>query len=140
MAHTPPHPSSRGRGAPQPRASATRTCPKRANFRFTHSTSGWSGVDGKPSNGTSLGRNQCGSSSGSVAAIAAALRQVAIGTETDGSDRLPGRCQRRRRHRPTLGLVSRTGVVPISAGQDTRRAADPVRGRRDNTWLQASDR
>ncbi|HEU5471441.1 MAG TPA: amidase [Actinophytocola sp.] len=90
-----------------------------ANFRSTRSTSGWSGVGGQTNNPHVLDRNPCGSSSGSGAAIAATLAQVAIGTETDGSIVCPSSANGIVGHKPTLGLVSRTGVVPISAQQDT---------------------
>jgi amidase len=90
-----------------------------ANFRSTHSTSGWSGVGGQTNNPYVLDRNPCGSSSGSGAAIAATLAQVAIGTETDGSIVCPAGANDIVGHKPTLGLVSRSGVVPISAEQDT---------------------
>jgi len=90
-----------------------------ANFRSTHSTSGWSGVGGQTNNPYVLDRNPCGSSSGSGAAIAASLAQVAVGTETDGSIVCPAGANDIVGHKPTLGLVSRTGVVPISAEQDT---------------------
>jgi amidase len=90
-----------------------------ANFRSTHSTSGWSGVGGQTNNPYVLDRNPCGSSSGSGAAVAATLAQVAIGTETDGSVVCPAGANDVVGHKPTLGLVSRTGVVPISAQQDT---------------------
>jgi amidase len=90
-----------------------------ANFRSTHSTSGWSGVGGQTNNPYVLDRNPCGSSSGSGAAIAASLAQVAIGTETDGSIVCPSGANDIVGHKPTLGLVSRSGVVPISAEQDT---------------------
>ncbi|TWP50568.1 amidase [Lentzea tibetensis] len=90
-----------------------------ANFRSFRSTSGWSGVGGQTSNPHVLDRNPCGSSSGSGSAIAATLAQVAIGTETDGSIVCPSGATGIVGHKPTLGLVSRTGVVPISAEQDT---------------------
>ncbi|RSM77270.1 amidase [Kibdelosporangium aridum] len=90
-----------------------------ANFRSTRSTSGWSGVGGQTNNPFVLDRNPCGSSSGSGAAIAASLAQVAIGTETDGSIVCPSGANGIVGHKPTLGLVSRSGVVPISAEQDT---------------------
>lgn len=90
-----------------------------ANFRSTHSTSGWSGVGGQTNNPYVLDRNPCGSSSGSGAAVAATLAQVAIGTETDGSIVCPAGANDIVGHKPTLGLVSRSGVVPISAEQDT---------------------
>jgi amidase len=90
-----------------------------ANVRSTRSTSGWSGVGGQTNNPFVLDRNPCGSSSGSGAAVAASLAQVAIGTETDGSIVCPAGANGIVGHKPTLGLVSRTGVVPISAEQDT---------------------
>ena len=90
-----------------------------ANFRSTHATSGWSGVGGQTNNPYVLDRNPCGSSSGSGAAVAATLAQVAIGTETDGSIVCPSGANDVVGEKPTLGLVSRTGVVPISAEQDT---------------------
>ena len=90
-----------------------------ANFRSTRSTSGWSGVGGQTNNPYVLDRNPCGSSSGSGAAVAATLAQVAIGTETDGSIVCPAGANDIVGHKPTLGLVSRTGVVPLSAEQDT---------------------
>jgi amidase len=90
-----------------------------ANFRSTHSSSGWSGVGGQTNNPYVLDRNPCGSSSGSGAAIAATLAQVAVGTETDGSIVCPAGANDIVGHKPTLGLVSRSGVVPISAEQDT---------------------
>lgn len=90
-----------------------------ANFRSTHSTSGWSGVGGQTSNPYVLDRNPCGSSAGSGAAEAAALAQVSIGTETDGSVVCPSGANGIAGEKPTLGVVSRTGVIPISAQQDT---------------------
>ncbi|SHG24045.1 amidase [Streptoalloteichus hindustanus] len=90
-----------------------------ANFRSTKPTSGWSAVGGQTSNPHVLDRNPCGSSSGSAAAVAASLAQVAIGSETDGSIVCPAGMNGVAGHKPTLGLVSRTGVVPISSEQDT---------------------
>jgi amidase len=90
-----------------------------ANFRSTNSTSGWSGVGGQTHNPYVLDRNPCGSSSGSGAAVAASLAQVAIGTETDGSIVCPSGTNGVVGHKPSLGLISRTGVAPISAEQDT---------------------
>ena len=90
-----------------------------ANFRSTQSSSGWSGVGGQTNNPYALDRNPCGSSSGSGAGIAATLAQVAIGTETDGSIVCPSGANGLVGVKPTLGLVSRTGVVPLSAQQDT---------------------
>lgn len=90
-----------------------------ANFRSTHSTSGWSALGGQTVNPHVLDRNPSGSSSGSGVAVAAALAQVAIGTETDGSIVGPGGANGVVGLKPTIGLVSRSGVVPISGRQDT---------------------
>lgn len=90
-----------------------------ANFRAAKPTSGWSAVGGQTHNPYVLDRNPCGSSSGSGAALAASLSQVAIGTETDGSIVCPAGMNGVVGHKPSLGLVSQTGVVPISAEQDT---------------------
>ncbi|WP_448619219.1 amidase family protein [Geodermatophilus sp. URMC 65] len=90
-----------------------------ANFRGDDATSGWSAVGGQTNNPYVLDRNPNGSSSGSAVAVAAALTQVAIGTETDGSIVSPGGTTGVVGLKPTLGLVSRNGVVPISAEQDT---------------------
>ena len=90
-----------------------------ANFRSTNSSSGWSGVGGLTNNPYVLDRNPCGSSSGSGAGVAANLATVAIGTETDGSIVCPSGQNGAVGIKPTLGLVSRSGVVPISAEQDT---------------------
>jgi amidase len=90
-----------------------------ANFRAAKPTSGWSGVGGQTNNPYVLDRNPCGSSAGSGAAVAASLAQVAIGSETDGSIVCPAGMTGLVGHKPTLGLVSRTGVVPIAAEQDT---------------------
>ncbi len=90
-----------------------------ANFRAAKPTSGWSGVGGQTNNPYVLDRNPCGSSAGSAAGVAASLAQVAIGSETDGSIVCPAGMTATVGHKPSLGLVSRTGVVPISAEQDT---------------------
>ena len=90
-----------------------------ANFRSTNSSSGWSAVGGLTNNPYVLDRNPCGSSSGSGAAVAASLAQVAIGTETDGSIVCPSGANAVVGIKPTLGLVSRSGVVPLSLQQDT---------------------
>ncbi|WP_030257161.1 amidase family protein [Streptomyces violens] len=90
-----------------------------ANFRAAKPTSGWSAVSGQTNNPYVLDRNPCGSSSGSAAALAASLAQVAIGTETDGSIVCPAGMNGVVGHKPTLSLVSQDGVVPISAEQDT---------------------
>lgn len=90
-----------------------------ANFRSTMSTSGWSGVGGQTNNPYVLDRNPCGSSSGSAAAVAASLAQVSIGTETDGSIVCPGGQNGIVGIKPTLGVISGAGIVPISHEQDT---------------------
>ncbi|MCD9194727.1 amidase family protein [Streptomyces albireticuli] len=90
-----------------------------ANFRATKPTSGWSAVGGQTNNPYVLDRNPCGSSSGSAAALAASLAQVAIGTETDGSIVCPAGMNGVVGFKPSLGTVSGAGVVPISAEQDT---------------------
>lgn len=89
------------------------------NFRSWRCTSGWSGVGGQTNNPHVLDRNPCGSSAGSGAAVAAAMAQVAIGTETDGSLICPAGVNGIVAHKPSLGLVSRTGLVPVSVDQDT---------------------
>ena len=90
-----------------------------ANFRSTRSTSGWSARGGQTRNPYALDRNTSGSSSGSGAAIAADLCVIAVGTETDGSITSPSSCCGLVGLKPTVGLVSRSGIVPISHSQDT---------------------
>jgi amidase len=90
-----------------------------ANFRSTHSTSGWSGRGGLTKNPYALDRNPSGSSSGSGAAVAANLSAAAVGTETDGSIVSPSNNNGLVGIKPTLGLVSRSGIVPIAHSQDT---------------------
>lgn len=90
-----------------------------ANFRDDDSTSGWSAVGGLTRNPHSLDRTACGSSSGSGAATAAGLAAAAIGTETDGSIVCPAGVNGVVGFKPTLGLVSRRFIVPISSSQDT---------------------
>ncbi len=90
-----------------------------ANIRSSHSTSGWSGRGGLTRNPYALDRNTSGSSSGSAAATAANLCAAAVGTETDGSIVSPSSICCLVGIKPTVGLVSRTGVVPISHSQDT---------------------
>jgi amidase len=90
-----------------------------ANFRGFGSSSGWSGFGGQCRNPYILDRNPCGSSSGSGAAIAAALASVSLGTETDGSIVCPSGQSGVVGIKPTVGLTSRAGVIPISATQDT---------------------
>jgi amidase len=90
-----------------------------ANFRSTLSTSGWSGRGGQTRNPYALDRNPCGSSSGSGVAAAAGLCFAAVGTETDGSVVCPATTNGIVGIKPTLGLISRTGIVPIAHSQDT---------------------
>lgn len=90
-----------------------------ANFRSGYSSSGWSGVDGQTRNPYVLDRNPCGSSSGSGVAVAASLCALAIGTETNGSIVCPANNNGIVGIKPTVGLVSRTGIIPISFTQDT---------------------
>jgi amidase len=90
-----------------------------ANFRSTSSSSGWSARGGQANNPYVLDRNPCGSSSGSATAAAANLAAVTIGTETNGSIVCPASANSTVGLKPTLGLVSRSGIVPISAEQDT---------------------
>jgi amidase len=90
-----------------------------ANMRSTHSVSGWSGRGGQTRNPYALDRNTSGSSAGSGAAIAASLATLAIGTETDGSIVSPSSTCGIVGIKPTLGLVSRSGIIPIAHSQDT---------------------
>jgi amidase len=90
-----------------------------ANIRSSHSTSGWSGRGGQTRNPYVLDRNPCGSSSGSGAAVSANLCAVAVGTETDGSIVCPSSANGIVGIKPTLGLVSRSGIIPIAHSQDT---------------------
>ncbi|RYU77786.1 amidase [Hymenobacter persicinus] len=90
-----------------------------ANFRSTRSTSGWSSRGGQTKNPYILDRTPSGSSAGSGAAVAANLCALAIGTETDGSVVSPASCSGIVGVKPTVGLLSRTGIIPISATQDT---------------------
>lgn len=102
-----------------------------ANFRSTGSTSGWSALGGQTRNPYALDRNPCGSSSGSAVAVAANLAAVGIGTETDGSVMCPSGVNAVVGIKPTIGLVSRSGIVPIAHSQDIagpmgRTVADAV--------------
>lgn len=90
-----------------------------ANIRSTNSISGWSAVGGQTRNPYALDRNTCGSSSGSGAAVAAGYSDYAIGTETDGSITCPASINGIVGLKPTVGLVSRTHIIPISESQDT---------------------
>ena len=90
-----------------------------ANFRSTRSTSGWSGRGGLTKNPYALDRNPSGSSSGTGAAVAANLCAIGIGTETDGSITSPCSYNGLVGIKPTLGLISRAGIIPIAHSQDT---------------------
>ncbi|HEY8833119.1 MAG TPA: amidase [Gemmatimonadaceae bacterium] len=90
-----------------------------ANFRSTHSSSGWSGRGGQAKNPYVLDRNPCGSSSGTGAGVSANMCAVGIGTETDGSIVCPSSVNGIVGIKPTLGLVSRAGIIPIAHSQDT---------------------
>jgi amidase len=90
-----------------------------ANFRSAYSTSGWSSRGGQTRNPYALDRNPCGSSSGSAVAVAANLCSVAVGTETDGSIICPAQTNGIVGIKPTLGLVTRFGIIPIAHSQDT---------------------
>jgi amidase len=90
-----------------------------ANIRSSNSISGWSAVGGQVRNPYALDRNPCGSSSGSGAAVAAGLVRLAVGTETDGSVTCPAAINGIVGLKPTVGMVSRTHIVPISFSQDT---------------------
>src|SRR5262252_2471734 len=89
-----------------------------ANIRCSHSTSGWSGRGGLTKNPYALDRNPCGSSSGTGAGISANLAAAGIGTETDGSIVCPSSANGLAGIKPTVGLVSRSGIIPISHSQD----------------------
>ena len=90
-----------------------------ANFRGEMSSSGWSGINGQTKNPYILDRNPCGSSSGSGAAVSAGLSIIAIGTETNGSIVCPANANGVVGIKPTVGLISRSGIIPISFTQDT---------------------
>lgn len=90
-----------------------------ANFRSRHSSSGWSGRAGQTKNPYVLDRNPCGSSSGTGAAIAANLAAAGVGTETDGSVVCPSNANSLVGIKPTLGLISRAGIIPIAHSHDT---------------------
>ena len=113
----PPSPPTCARAA---RSSwARRTSREWANFRSFESTSGWSGRGGQTNNPYGLDRNPCGSSAGSGAAASANFAAVSLGSETDGSIVCPGNANGVAAIKPTVGLTSRAGVVPISHTQDT---------------------
>jgi amidase len=107
-----------------------------ANIRSSHSSSGWSGRGGQTVNPYALDRNPCGSSSGSGAATAASLCAVAVGSETDGSVVCPASANGLVGIKPTLGLISRAGIIPIAHSQDT--AGPMARSVRDAAILLSS--
>ena len=129
-----------------------------ANFRSSHSSSGWSGRGGQCRNPYALNRSPSGSSSGSGVAVAANLCAIAIGTETDGSIISPSAASALVGVKPTVGLVSRSGIIPISHSQDTagpmartvrdaallleviaaRDPADPASGAKGARWVRFS--
>ncbi len=115
-----------------------------ANFRSSHSSSGWSGRGGQTRNPYALDRNPSGSSSGSAVAVSASLAAAAVGTETDGSIVSPASACGIVGIKPTLGLVSRSGIVPIAHSQDTagpmaRTVADAATLLGTMTGVDASD-
>ncbi len=103
----------------QPSSSAKRTSANGGNIRSTSSVSGWSARGGLTRNPYALDRNTSGSSAGSAAAVAASLCAVALGTETDGSIVSPSSVNGIVGLKPTVGLISRSGIVPLSHTQDT---------------------
>ena len=107
-----------------------------ANFRSTRSSSGWSSAGGQTKNPYDTARNPCGSSSGSAVAVAANLTMVAVGTETDGSVVCPSGANGVVGIKPTLGLISRSGIIPIAHSQDT--AGPMARSVRDAAILLAA--
>jgi len=115
-----------------------------ANFRSETSSSGWSGVGGQTKNPYVLDRNPCGSSSGSGVAVSANLCMLAIGTETNGSIVCPSNNNGIVGIKPTVGLISRTGIIPISFTQDTpgpmtRTVADAAAALGAMTGIDSSD-
>jgi len=107
-----------------------------ANFRSTRSSSGWSSIGGQTRNPYDISRNPCGSSSGSAVAVAANLAVLAVGTETDGSVVCPAGINGIVGIKPTLGLVSRSGIIPLAHSQDT--AGPMARSVRDAAIMLAS--
>ena len=90
-----------------------------ANFRSTKSVSGWSSINGQTTHHLDSKYNPCGSSSGSAVAVASGIVEIAIGTETNGSITCPASVAGIVGFKPTVGLVSRTGIIPIAESQDT---------------------
>ena len=111
-----------------------------ANIRSSHSVSGWSGRGGLTRNPYALDRNPCGSSSGSGAATAANLCGLAVGTETDGSVVCPSSANGIVGIKPTLGLISRAGIIPIAHSQDTAGPMARSGARRGNFAQRAGGR
>ncbi len=97
-----------------------------ANFRSFHTSSGWSSEGGQTKNPYVLDRNPCGSSSGSAVAVTANLTMVGVGTETDGSIICPSSINGVVGIKPTLGLVSRHGIIPITHSFDTAGPMAPM--------------
>ena len=100
-----------------------------ANFRSTLSSSGWSSIGGQTRNPYDTARNPCGSSSGSAAAVTANLTVVAVGTETDGSVVCPSGINGIVGIKPTVGLISRSGIIPLAHSQDRYRSSRRVESR-----------
>ncbi len=116
-----------------------------ANFRSNSSMSGWSALGGQTRNPHSLDRNPCGSSSGSGAGVAASLAAGAVGTETNGSIICPSNVNGIVGFKPTIGLVSQLGIIPVASSQDTAgpmtksvRGAAMMLGAMDNTEVDYS--
>lgn len=107
-----------------------------ANFRSTGSSSGWSSVGGQAKNPFDTTRSTCGSSAGSAAAVSANLIPLAVGTETDGSLVCPAAITGIVTIKPTIGLISRSGIIPISHSQDT--AGPMARSVRDAVYMLAA--
>ncbi len=111
-----------------------------ANFRSTRSSSGWSGRGGQGLNPYALDRSPCGSSSGSGSAVAASFCAVAVGTETDGSIVCPSAAHSLVGIKPTVGLVSGAGIIPIAHSQDTAGTDGADRRRRERLARRAGRR
>jgi len=108
-----------------------------ANFRSRHSSSGWSSIGGPTRNPYDPRRNPCGSSSGSAVTVAANLTMLASGTETDGSVVCPSGINGIVGIKPTLGPVSRDGIIPIAHSQDRMEASQKRGSLSDDAYLRA---